>query len=218
MNKPPSKKAKLLEKLTKPRLYHVPGYCSEIICNIIHILGIEEKIEIVDVDAETIKTPEYLSLNPHGTVPLFCHDDQNMVESGAIGIYIAHKYQNNKKLLPMEHFAEALQWVFYTIVTLYESVTRPVMLCKGFFKDKIGCEPNFELVKARWEDLVAPFIEKSLGNSTFILGNELSLPDLYLYNKLAYLRANDFFKNHPTIEKYYTNVEKRIAELKSEKH
>lgn len=53
----------------KPVLYHSIYMCSSRPLAVIHEMGIEDKVDVkVICDHAELKKPEFLALNPHGTV------------------------------------------------------------------------------------------------------------------------------------------------------
>lgn len=85
--------------------------------------GLPYRVRAVDLSRKEQKTPEFLSLNPNGRIPVLVDDDAGdgdgkrtplaVFESGAILIYIAEK---SGRLLPSDPLAriEALKWLFFS--------------------------------------------------------------------------------------------------------
>jgi glutathione S-transferase len=72
------------------KLYHMRGACS--LADLIVLGWIGAPHETVPVTLESMKTPEYLALNPGGTVPLLVHGDFSLTENVAILGYLADLY------------------------------------------------------------------------------------------------------------------------------
>ena len=54
--------------------------------------GIEYNLQLLDLDAEENKQPDYLALNPLGKVPTLVHGDTVVTESAAIVAYVAETF------------------------------------------------------------------------------------------------------------------------------
>jgi glutathione S-transferase len=87
------------------------------------ILALEEcgqKYEVHDISLEKgdNKKPDYLKLNPNGTVPTLVDGDTVVWESMAINLYLAEKY--GKDLMPtrVEERAQVYKWTVWAIATL----------------------------------------------------------------------------------------------------
>ena len=69
------------------KLYYYPGACSLADHIVLQWTGIAH--EAVRTDPQTIKSPDYLRLNPNGNVPLLVHEDFVLTENAAILSYLA---------------------------------------------------------------------------------------------------------------------------------
>jgi len=78
----------------------------------------------VDISEDTERDPEYLKLNPHGRIPTLVFDDQVMIESAAISIYLADKHSQTQLSPPLDHpdRSRYLQWMVYLTNTLQEAL------------------------------------------------------------------------------------------------
>lgn len=72
------------------KLYHIPGACS--LADLIVLEWIGAPHETVKMSRESIKSPDYLAINPDGRVPLLEHGDFSLTENVAILGYLADLY------------------------------------------------------------------------------------------------------------------------------
>lgn len=72
------------------KLYHMPGACS--LADLIVLDWVGASHEIVPMTLDSIKSPDYLALNPGGNVPLLVHGDFALTENVAILGYLADLY------------------------------------------------------------------------------------------------------------------------------
>ncbi len=80
-------------------------------------LGLEYRVEPVDLETGAQKTPEFLSINPNGRIPAIIDRDEDdfvVFESGAILIHLAEKAG---KLLPSDSRgrSKVIQWLMFQI-------------------------------------------------------------------------------------------------------
>jgi glutathione S-transferase len=61
------------------------------------VLGLDYEFKIVNLQAGENKTPEYLKMNPHHTVPTLVDGDFITNESRAAAAYLVNKYGGDKK-------------------------------------------------------------------------------------------------------------------------
>jgi glutathione S-transferase len=78
------------------KLYFMPGACS--LADLIVLDWIGAPHEAVKMDLDSIKSPEYLSINAGGTVPLLVHEDFVLTENVAILGYLADLYPQARLL------------------------------------------------------------------------------------------------------------------------
>jgi glutathione S-transferase len=72
------------------KLYHMPGACS--LADLIVLGWVGASREIVPMTLDSIKSPDYLALNPGGNVPLLVHGEFALTENVAILGYLADLY------------------------------------------------------------------------------------------------------------------------------
>src|SRR5262245_40216038 len=86
-------------------------------------------LTVVDIRNNEHKTPEFLKINPLGSIPVFVDGDLTVVESTAICLYLADKFYLKKLAPPPSAPARAryYQWAMYGANTL-EAVVMPVYM------------------------------------------------------------------------------------------
>ena len=93
-------------------LYFSPGAASLCVHQLLIELGVEHKLERVDMEAKQQKSPEYLRLNPGGVVPTLVVDGEAMVESGAMLMWLAEQDPQSRFVPGEGHRSrrDYLQW------------------------------------------------------------------------------------------------------------
>jgi glutathione S-transferase len=98
-------------------LYHSPQSRSIRPRWLLEELGAPHEVKLVSLQAGDQKKPEYLKLNPNGTVPTLVDGDLVLWESAAICQYLADKFPE-KKLAPAPGTPERgkyYQWIHYAM-------------------------------------------------------------------------------------------------------
>ena len=175
----------------------------------------------VDISEDTERDPEYLKLNPHGRIPTLIFEDQVMIESAAISIYLADKHSHTQLSPPLDHPERSryLQWMVYLTNTLQETLLLK-MYSSLYTDDPQGYDAAISRATSKL-DTIMSFVEKSLSltEGPFFLGNGLSTADIYLnmltgwdptiqVRILSSSTTADIPKNQR-----YTNVERNYAEM-----
>jgi len=90
-----------------PRFYMTPGSCSTGIHLLLEEVGMVFEAHIVDLLAGDARRPEFLALNPRGTIPvLVVPDGEVLSDFVAIAWWLARRYPA-RKLLPLHAAGEA---------------------------------------------------------------------------------------------------------------
>jgi glutathione S-transferase len=165
-----------MSKENRMKLYYSPGACSLAPNIAMHEAGIPFELERVDNKAKTTKSGEnFWDVNPKGVVPVLKLDDgQVLTEAVAILLYLAER-KPEAGLLPkhgtMEYY-RALEWLNFLSSEIHKQFT-------PLFKD--GTPDAYKPVAKK--NLIAAFdhIDKHLAGKQFLVGDRLSIADIYLF-------------------------------------
>ena len=103
------------------QFYMTPGSCSTGIHILLEELDLPFQVTIVNMPAGDHRRPEYLALNPKGTIPTLVLDSgQALTEFQAIAYWLARTYPR-KRLLPEDTLlaAQALELLDYVVGTVH---------------------------------------------------------------------------------------------------
>ncbi|KAF1731012.1 Elongation factor 1-gamma 1 [Beauveria bassiana] len=168
--------------------------------------GLDVKIATVDMSAP--RTPEHLAGSPIGRVPAFVGEDGfTLHEAIAIAIYFTS--QNEKTTLlgkTKQDYASILKWMsFFT-----NDILNPLA---AHFLPLLGRKPyNKQAVDdaAKEEERAVAVVEKYLSEHTYLVGERLSLADLYSAGIIS--RGFDYFYDakwrqaHPATTRWYETI------------
>jgi glutathione S-transferase len=151
-------------------------------------LQIPLETELVDLFQGAQREPEYLAINPNGTVPALHDRDFVLWESNAIMQYVAAKKPGNT-LWPADERrrADISRWQCWELAHWTPAVS--VYLRENLFKAlKGGGNPNPE--ELRKGDLkfhpLAAVLDRHLSSHDFLVGDELTLADISVGAFLMY--------------------------------
>lgn len=149
------------------------------------------------------RAPAFLALNPAGQVPLVVFDDgRALAQSNAIILHLAE----GSPLIPADAFARAkmLEWMFWEQYSHepYVAVARFQMAYLGKRRDEL--DPK---LIARGEAALAR-LEAALGESRFLVGDDLTLADISLvaYTRVAHEGGFDL-ADFPAVKAWVARVE-----------
>ncbi|TCL07498.1 glutathione transferase GstA [Sodalis ligni] len=187
------------------KLYFSPGSCG--LASQIALREAEQKFDLIKVDFSTKKTIEgdYFKVTPKGFVPALKLDDGDVLTEGAVILqWIADKHPEHK-LLPSFGSRErytALEWLNFIASDLHKGLSvmfSPLVDAKS--------KANFAEINLaeRWQ-----YIEKHLADNMYVLDEQFSVADAYLYNVLCWPpRVNIDISGYRSIQKFMANMERR---------
>ncbi|KAK4046078.1 hypothetical protein OIO90_006631, partial [Microbotryomycetes sp. JL221] len=151
---------------------------------------------------------EYKSKYPLGLVPAFEKGDFSLTESVAIAYYLANQNEQGAALLGKnkEDAAKVQQWVEFANMYLLTSLG-------AWFGPILGMEPYNKAGVERAKEKVtkaAAILEDALKTRTFLVGDRLSLADIFVASVLGrgFERVLDpaFRKSHVNIVRHFNTV------------
>jgi len=173
---------------------------SDIIEYLFHELSID--YEFIEVDEKNVKSDEkILKINPLGRVPMVkLPDGKFLIESLAI---VYHLLKRKNHLLPS---TETEMNEFHQIMAFMSSSFYPIILL-FYHPDHYVSDKNSEDLITKSQNILhryLNFIEDKIGE--FVIGNELSAADFYLFTLLFWLEEDHFLENYPKIQNFYNKM------------
>jgi glutathione S-transferase len=151
-------------------------------------LGVPYEIVRLNLQAGENKRPEYLKINPNGTVPALVDGDLALFESGAICQHLADKFPDKRLAPAVGTPARALyyQWIHYAMSGL-EPPTVTIFL-HTIMKPEAERIPA--LVPEARAQLTAALgvVDRALAGRPFILGADFSAADVMIGSTLGWAR------------------------------
>jgi glutathione S-transferase len=163
------------------KLYYLPGACST--AAMISLLEAGQKFDAYTVDRTTKRTSDgkdFNQINPKSYVPALVLDNGNVLsENVAVLAYIA-SLDKSAKLGPApgtEGCYHLLEWLAYINSEVHKNFG-------PLFRPNVD-----EAVRAMFKESLAKrldYIEQRLGNTPFLLGENFTVADAYLYVTLSW--------------------------------
>jgi len=156
-------------------LYYSPGACSQAPHILLHETGLSHDAVKVDLKAKTLEDgSSYLEINPKGSVPALQLENGEVLTENAVVLQYRGDRAASDVLPPVGDFRRyrVLEWVNFITTELHKSFS-------PLFDRQAGTE-----VKHYFREHVATrldYVERRLGTGPFLMGDELRLPDPYLF-------------------------------------
>jgi glutathione S-transferase len=157
-------------------LYGAPASRAHRVMWMLKELGLAFDHVPTDFQRGGTRTPEFLSVNPNGRVPVLVDEGLVLFESMAINLYLAKKYGGPLAPADFREDALATQWSFWVVT----EVEKPLLLSAAnlfLFAPEQRDEAELALMLKR---LDRPFkvLDAHLAHHRFVLGDRFTVADL----------------------------------------
>ncbi len=154
----------------------------------------------------TMKSPEYLTINPMGKVPAIRHGDTVVTETAAICAYLADAF-------PAAGLAPAREdrlrgpyyrWLFFAAGPVEAAVTNKVL----------GVEIPTERERMAGYGTFAAMLDGltvAVSSGDYLVGDRFSAADLYVGSQLGFGMQFGMIEKRPVFEDYWTRLSSRPA-------
>ena len=158
------------------KLYYSPGACSQAPHILLHELGLHHDAERVDLKAKTLEDGgDYLKVNPKGAVPALQLDSGEVLTENAVILqYLGDRAAWPEVLPPLGNFRR------YRVLELVNFITTELHKRFGFLFNPDATDEMKQLV-VRDLGKKLDYIDEKLGAGPFLAGEELTVPDPYLF-------------------------------------
>lgn len=160
-----------------------------------------------------VNEPDYLAMNPNGTVPTLKDGDLILWESCAILRYLAARYGDGGAFWPTDPVARAKvdQWAEWAKITAATEFTVPIFWARVRTAAADRDETALERAIHRYEKRL-DILADQIGDSGFVIGDDFTLADIIAGHVLFRWFDMDIpRKPRPRIEGYYQRLTERAA-------
>jgi len=157
-------------------LYYSPGACSQAPHILLHEIGLSHDARRVDLKDKLLEDGSlYLDINPKGAVPaLQLENGEVLTENAVILQYLGDRSAASDVLPPLGNFSR------YRVLELVNFITTELHKRFGFLFSPDATDEMKQLVARELGDKL-DFIDHLIGDGPFLMGDDLTLPDPYLF-------------------------------------
>lgn len=143
------------------------------------LMGIDYTLEHIDYFQGQHKSPEYLAINPNGSMPAMVDDGFTLWESNAILQYAADKNgKNNFYPTDLNLRADINRWLLWESSSWFPSCY--VYLVENVVKPLLEAEADAAVLAAQDEtfNLLAGILDERLSKNDWLCGNSPTIADI----------------------------------------
>jgi glutathione S-transferase len=184
-------------------LYTNPMSRGRIVRWMLEELGEPYDTELLEYGT-TMKSPEYLAVNPMGKVPAIRHGDTVVTECAAICAYLADAFPSAGLAPPLERRGAYYRWLFFAAGPLEAAATNQAL---GFEV------PDERRAMAGYGSLaqVLDTVEGAVASSEYVAGEAFSAADVYVGAQIGWGLQFGSIPARPAFEAYWARLRDRDA-------
>jgi glutathione S-transferase len=158
------------------KLYYSPGACSQAPHILLHEIGFDHDAERVDLKAKKLEDgSDYLKVNPKGAVPALQLDSGEVLTENAVILqYLGDRASWPEFLPPLGDFRR------YRVLELVNFITTELHKRFSFLFNRAASDETKKFITTDLEKKL-DYIDERLGEGPFLFGDQLMLPDVYLF-------------------------------------
>ena len=185
-------------------LYYSPGACSQAPHILMHEVGLEHDAKRVDLRAKTLEDGgDYLQVNPKGAVPALRVDSGEVLTENAVVLQFIGDLVPDSGVLPsLGDFRR------YRVLEMVNFITTELHKRFSYLFSRDASDEVKQFVRG---DLAKKldWIDRRLVTGPFLMGEELTLPDPYLFVITRWTDRMIGLDNWPNLTAFYERMLQR---------
>ena len=167
------------------KLYYMPGACPLASHIVLEWVGADYELQAVP--RADLKKPEFLALNPVGSVPVLTDGNLVLTQGSAILEYLAEKYPE-AGLMPTDIIerAETRRWLGFVHADLHKVFG--LIFGKAAYSSEASCQDQLSASAAEKAVQLFAIVDKQLQGKEWVTGKR-SVVDPYLYTIVRWANA-----------------------------
>lgn len=158
---------------------------------------------------DTMKAPDYLSINPMGKVPAIRHKSSVVTEGAAICAYLADAFPNAGLAPPADRRAAYYRWFFFAAGPVEAAVTNKSL---GVVPD----EDQRRMVGYDRMETVLDTLEMAVKDAPYLGGSDFSAVDVYAGSQIGWGLQFGTLEKRPAFEDYWERISSRPAKRRAD--
>jgi glutathione S-transferase len=191
-------------RMTKLALYTNPMSRGRIARWMLEEVGAPYDVEYLVYDG-SMKSPDYLAINPMGKVPAIVHGDQTITECAAICAYLADAFPEAGLAPALDRRGSYYRWMFFAAGPVESAVTNRAL---GF---QVSEERKRMAGYGDFDDMYGTLIKAVSDASPYLCGDQFTAADVYLGAQIGWGLQFGSMPAHDALATYWSRLESRPA-------
>ena len=154
--------------------------------------------------ADSMKTPDYLAINPMGKVPAIVHDGKVVTEGAAICAYLAEAFAEAGLAPTADERADYYRWLFFAAGPVEQAVTNRSMKFEATAdQGRMAGYGSYDLTMAAFATAVAA--------KPYIAGDRFTAADVYVGAQVGWGLQFGSIPRRDEFTEYWARLEARDA-------
>jgi len=186
------------------KLYYSPGACSQAPHILLHEIGLDHDAVRVDLKTKKLEDgSDYLAINPKGSVPALQLDSGEVLTENAVILqYLGDRASWPEVLPPLGDFRR------YRVLEMVNFITTELHKRFSFLFSNASDETKSFVTEQLIKKL--DWIDERLGTGPFLFGNDLTLPDTYLFVMTRWTdKVLRELERWPNLKAFYERMQQR---------
>ncbi|MEH1826758.1 MAG: glutathione S-transferase family protein [Nostoc sp.] len=171
-------------------------------------LGVEFEAISINMRAGEHRTPDFLTINPTGKLPVLIDGEHIITESVAIALYLGEKYPESN-LVPTDLLlrAQLYRWLLFTATELEQPLWR-IARHTFIYPEELRLPAEIPLARQDFTSM-AVVLENHLLDRQFVVGEHVTVADFVLAYTLDWANEVQLLVTFPTLVDYMERMYKR---------
>ncbi len=171
-------------------------------------LGVEFEAISINMRAGEHRTPDFLTINPTGKLPVLIDGEHIITESVAIALYLGEKYPESN-LVPTDLLlrAQLYRWLLFTATELEQPLWR-IARHTFIYPEELRLPAEIPLARQDFTSM-AVVLENHLLDRQFVVGEHVTVADFVLAYTLDWANEVQLLTTFPTLVDYMERMYKR---------
>ena len=171
-------------------------------------IGQPYRTEILGYDA-SMKSPEYLAINPMGKVPAIKHGDVVVTEGAAICAYLADAFPQAGLAPPLAQRGDYYRWLFFAAGPFEAATTNKMM------QFDVPAERARAMGYGTLADTLNA-VEIAVTRHDYVAGDRFTAADVYFGSQIGWnMMQFGSIEKRPAFERYWERVSERPAAVRA---